>query len=389
MLNRVLIVFNKNCPMRVRCCVALATMLTVAMPPALAAARESSQLFSRSATQQLDASIAQIARAHNLPSVAVGVAVPGRGEYRFVTGYANLQTRAPRIFSQPFRIASVTKAFAAAAVLQIIDEGRLHKADLLSKWYPGFPNSRKITVDDLLRMRSGIAAPSDTEVLAQVYDHPLALAPTLEQMMATSAQFHAKFKEPNTAGEYTDLNYYILGGIVQKVTGRDIGSLITDTIIRKLRLLHTSYPTGVGLSGGLHGYGWNPKTKRFDDKTKFNPSLAAAAGAMVSNITDLQNYMRVLCTSGLFKQATQRAVMRGQPLAGTHISYGEGVITNPGICGHSGTINGFNTDVYYFEKPRASLVISVNRLDKDNVAQTTPVFQAVVKTMKTQLSIGP
>lgn len=238
-------------------------------------------------------------------------------------------------------------------------------------------------------MRSGIAAPSDTEVLAEVYDRPLAPAPTLDRMMATSAKLVAKFKEPNTVGEYTDLNYYILGGIVQKVTGRDMGALITDNVIRKLGLKQTSYPAGVDLPGGLHGYGWNSKGKRLDDKTKFNPPLAGAAGAMISNIADLQTFMRVLCTGGLFKRATQLAMMRGQRLAGTDASYGEGVITNPGICGHSGTINGFNTDVYYFEKPRASVVISVNRLDKDNIAQTTPVFQAVVKTMKTQLSIGP
>ena len=347
-----------------------------------------SALFPPAVTQRLNAEIAQIAHQRNLPSVAVGIRVPGRGEYRFVTGYADLKTHTLRRFSQPFRIASITKAFTAAAVLQLVDRGRLRKRDPLARWYPAFPNAALITVDDLLRMRSGIAAPNDDEVLAVVYDHPLEAAPTLKQLMATSAALRPQFRKPDTVGVYTDLNYYILGGIVGRVTGNFIGAVITRNLIRKLGLGQTSYPADAALRGGLHGYGWNARTHRFDDKTLFNPALAGAAGAMISNIGDLQSYIRVLCRGGLLPTATQRGMMQGQILNGTKMRYGEGVITNPGICGHSGTINGFNTDAYYFEKPDAAVVVSVNRLDKDNKPQTTPVLDAVFKVIRSQLHVS-
>jgi D-alanyl-D-alanine carboxypeptidase len=266
-----------------------------------------------------------------------------------------------------------------------VDRSLFRKSDPLTTWYPRFPNAAIITVDDLLRMRSGIAAPNDDEVLAAVYADPLQTAPTLEQLMAQSAALRLRFKKPNVEGVYTDLNYYILGGIAKRVTGREIGELVTERIVRKLDLDQTSYPTDVGLPGGLHGYGWNAQTKRFDDKTKFNPPLAGAAGAMISSVGDLQTYIRELCRGGLFKPATQRAMLQGQPLSGTTTRYGEGVIANPGICGHSGTINGFNTDVYYFTKLDAAVVISVNRLDKDNKPQTTRVLQEVFKTIESNL----
>jgi D-alanyl-D-alanine carboxypeptidase len=93
---------------------------------------------------------------------------------------------------------------------------------------------------------------------------------------------------------YTDLNYYFLGEIVRRVAGRDIGYYITRGIIDKLQLRETSYPTGSALPGGLHGYGWNPLKRRFEDKTLFNPVLAGAAGAMISSMQDLHVYVRAV-----------------------------------------------------------------------------------------------
>ena len=350
---------------------------------AASAATTSNTLFPPAVAARLDQDIAAIVKQNNLPSVAVGVFVPGKGQYTFVDGLADIQTHTPRQFDQPFRIASVTKPFAATAVLVLVDRGLLHKTDPISKWYPQFPNADKITIDDLLRMRSGIPAPNDDEVLARVYDAPLATAPSLADELQSLAKLKAQFKAPNTVGVYTDFNYDILAGIVQKITGKDIGTLITETVIVPLKLSATSYPTGTGVPGGLHGYGWNPSTKRFDDKTLFNPPLAGAAGAVISNIPDLHTFSRALCKGSLLKPATHKAQMQGQPFAGT--DYGEGVATGNGFCGHSGTINGYTTDMYYVEKLDLSFVISVNRLDRDNKSQTTPILELIDKTVMSEM----
>jgi D-alanyl-D-alanine carboxypeptidase len=178
-------------------------------------------------------------------------------------------------------------------------------------------------------------------------------------------------------GVYTDFNYDILAGIVRRVYGKDIGDLIGEAVIAPLELRDTSYPTGTGIPGPLRGYGWNPETDRFDDKTLLNPQLAGAAGAMVSTVPDLIRFSRTLCIGGLLKPATQAARMQGQPLKGTHADYGEGVAVGSGVCGHSGTIDGFSTDMYYVRKSDASFVISVNRLDRNNRSSTTPILALV------------
>jgi D-alanyl-D-alanine carboxypeptidase len=347
----------------------------------------SNDLFTPAVARNLDREIEDIAKRNKLPSVAVGVRVPGKGRYTFVEGFANLKTRASRGFDQPFRVASITKTFAATAVLILIDRGLFHKTDPISTWYPEFPNADRITVDDLLRMRSGIPAPNDDEVLARVYDHPLSPAPSLSDKLSRLARLKADFKPPNTEGVYTDFNYDILAGIVERVSGKDIGTLITDSVIIPLKLRHTSYPTGNGIPGTLRGYGWNPSTMRFDDKTLFNPRLAGAAGAVVSNIADLLVFSRALCRGDLLKPETQKQELQGQPLVGAGADYGEGVALGHGFYGHSGTINGFSSDMYYIEKLDASLAINVNRLDRDNKSQSTPILSVVSKTILSAL--GP
>lgn len=349
------------------------------------AAATSNSLFSPDVAKLLDADIENIIRQNNLPSVAVGIFIPGKGQYTFLDGSADLETHTSRTLDQPFRIASVTKPFAATAILILIDRGVLHKTDPIAKWYPQFPYADQITIDDLLRMRSGIPAPNDDEVLARVYDAPLAPATSFAEEMKSFAQLRSEFKSPNTIGVYTDFNYDILADIVQRVARKNIGDLITETVIVPLKLSSTLYPTGTGVPGGLHGYGWNPSTKRFDDKTLFNPPLAGAAGAVISNIADLHTFSRVLCKGTLLKPETYKEQMQGQPLVGTNANYGEGVAMGDGVCGHSGTINGYSTDMYYFEKLDLSLVISVNRLDRDNKSQSTAILGLVSKTILSAL----
>jgi D-alanyl-D-alanine carboxypeptidase len=112
--------------------------------------------FSDDIVRQLDHTVTQHMEENALPGVVVGVWVPGEGEYVVARGLANLETGRKRDLDDPFRIASITKTFVATAILQLVDEGKLSKSDRLSKWYPDFPNADQITVDDLLRMRSGL-----------------------------------------------------------------------------------------------------------------------------------------------------------------------------------------------------------------------------------------
>jgi D-alanyl-D-alanine carboxypeptidase len=145
----------------------------------------------------------------NLPSVVVGVWAPGEGRYLTAQGKANLETGEQRGLGQPFRIASVTKTFTATAVLQLVDEGKLNTSEKLSEWYPDFPNADKITVDDLLRMRSGIPDFTDEGFMKDWYAHPKADI-TAQDTIERSAKKVDQFEPPGQQTVYTNTNYVLL-----------------------------------------------------------------------------------------------------------------------------------------------------------------------------------
>lgn len=319
----------------------------------------------------------------NLPGVLVVVSAPGQGEYVGAQGSANLDTGAEPQTNDRFRIGSVTKTFVATAILQLVDQGKLSKSDTLSKWYPDFPNADEITVDDLLRMRSGIADYWDEETIKQYYDNPMESVTNEDIIEATAAKAD-QFEPPDQETKYTDTNYNILGAILEKVSGNDIATQINQTILDPLGLRNTFYPTNNELPGNLHGYGLNPQSGEFEDKTILNPAPADGAGAMVSDISDLGVWARAVYNGDLLEPETQQARLETQPLEGAPsggAGYGEGIGGNGGIWGHGGTISGFSTEMWYIPEEDATIVISVNRSDEQMDSHSSDVLTAVLTSL--------
>jgi D-alanyl-D-alanine carboxypeptidase len=331
--------------------------------------------------QKVDDLIAQAIQDNNLPGVVVGVYTPDEGEYVTAQGAANLDTGRARVPEDPFRIASITKTFTATAILQLVDQGLLSKSDPLSTWYPDFPNADEITVDNILRMRSGLVDPLDKDFLPEYYDDP-ELEYTPEDAIADAAARADEFEPPNQKTKYNNFNYILLGEIVGKVSGNDYGDQVTQDIFEPLGMTNSLYPTNNQLPGELHGYSLNPETGEFDDKTVLNPRVAGGAGVLISNLSDLRIFARALYTGSLLDPATQEARLKTQGLEGQpdFVGYGEGIEKFGNFWGHNGTCFGFSSEMFYLPEEDAVIVVNVNRLDEDDESKSTDIFLAVSKT---------
>lgn len=330
--------------------------------------------------RELNAAIRQDMAKDNVPSVLVGIWIPGSGRLLSAQGVSNVETGQRRTFTAPFRIASLTKAFTATVVLQLVDRHRLSKADPISKWFPEFPNASKITVDNLLRMQSGIPDPIGDTFFKNYFNNTL-MQVTPDELIAKAASEPDKFTPPGgSKAVYNNLNYVMLGEIVRKVTGRDIGTEIRRLILRPLGLSRTIYPVGTRLPGPLHEYGLDPKTKKLVDKTVLNPGVFAGAGAMISTLRDLRIFATVLGRGTLLKPATQQARLQTSPLGtGTFASYGEGIQKFGPFYGHEGLIIGSSDLMLYLPPLHATLVINVTRGDSDPESWVAPIFKDVYR----------
>lgn len=335
--------------------------------------------FSADEIRRLDQAVADQIQARNLPSVLVSVHAPGRGDYLALRGVANRETGIPRNAQDPFRIASVSKTFTATAIYILADQGKLSTSDLISKWFPTFPHASETTIDDLLRMRSGIPDYTDPPFLNHYFANPL-LNFTAADAISTSAARVNDFTAPNQATEYRNINFVLLEQIVEMVSGKSAQAFMQETIFGPLGMTHSLYPTTeTTLGGGLRGYSYDPETGQFLDKTVLNPIPAGGAGAVISNLADLHLYARALGQGSLLKPATQAQRLISFPFKGSpdFVRYGGGMEELGDFVGHNGTIFGFSTEMYYLPAQQATIVINVNRLDEDDKSQSADLFLAV------------
>ena len=328
--------------------------------------------FSDETVRRLGGAIAKQMREDDLPGVVVGVWVPGEGRYVVAKGKANLKTGEKRDLDDQFRIGSITKTFVATAVLQLIEEGKLSKTDKLSEWYPDFPDAEKITVEDLLRMQSGIVDPPVEDVFGD-FTSP-------RETIEASANLGGAFLPPGQRTEYSDVNYVILGEIVSKVSGKDTGDRIAASILKPLGMKDTSYPTDSTLPGDLRGYTLDPATGRPKDVTTFDPSAEGGAGAMISDVSDLKTWAEAVCTGELLETETQKARLRTKSLSGAPVpvQYGEGIMRVGKFCGHAGIQPGFSSAMWYLPQEDATIIVSANRVDPYDYAPPAEALAAAV-----------
>jgi D-alanyl-D-alanine carboxypeptidase len=302
-----------------------------------------------------------------IPGALVGVWVPGRGTWVAAMGIGDLTTAVPITTADHVRIASITKTFTGTVVLQLVAEGQLALDDTLAAFVPDMANGEQITIRQLLNMTAGIFDYVADPVFASAYQADPAIALSHEQALALMRQHPADFA-PGTQVHYANSNTYLLGLIIEQVTGQSAGEAISERIIDPLGLTGTSFPTTPDLpTPYAHGYEAPAPGDALRDVTRSNPAVPWTAGAMISTLADLRTWARALANGTLLSSALQRERLHGNPMPGARpgidLRYGLGVVTVNGLIGHSGGIAGYGSWMLHDPDADATLVIVVTRTE--------------------------
>lgn len=277
----------------------------------------------------------------------IQVRVTDDGRTRTVhAGTAVLGTDAPVPANGRFRIGSATKMFTSTVVLQLVGEGKVDLDSPVSRYLPGvLPDGDRTTVRMILQHTSGLHNYTDDLPLDGAgylkirFQHQSAAG-----LVAEAAAKPANFP-PGTSWSYSNTNYLVAGMLIQAVTGHDWGDEVSRRIARPLGLRDTFSPGDSPFLGGPHAHGYMPVDGQLVDVTELNPTVAGAAGGLVSTPADLDRFLTAL-TGGKLLAPAQFAEMR-QTLPDSY-GYGLGFMATTLPCGivvwgHEGGINGYNS----------------------------------------------
>ncbi len=281
---------------------------------------------------------------------SVAVTRPGKRPWRRALGRLGPDTDRRAEPDTRYRIGSITKTFTAAMVMQLVDEGALALDDRIARWFPGLPNAEAITIEHLLRHRSGLFDLTDAADYEAWHERPLDRATALRRLADGEPRF-----EPGEHSVYTNSNYVLLGYVVEDLDGRAYAESLQARVLDRLQTARTGVDdprTDRAASMRWGPDGWAATTVT-------HPSVPGGAGAMVSTPAELCRFLDALF-DGELVSSTSLGVMTtasdddlGAGLV--RFRYGERV-----AWGHTGGIDGFAASVMRFADDGTCLAITTN-----------------------------
>lgn len=250
-----------------------------------------------------------------------------------------------------YRIGSISKMFTSVLVLQLIEEGKLSLATPLAKYYPQLPNAGKITIDMMLRHRSGLHNFTNDSLYTTYKYKPV----TQQTLAGIFAKQRADF-EPDAKAEYSNTNFVLLGFIAEKITGKPYADLIKSRIVDKLGLPDTYYGRKADAKKNeaisfSYADAWKPEPET-------NMSVPAGAGAMVSTPRDLTKFIAGLFNGKLVNDSSLNVMKTMKDGFGTGmVGYNFG--DKMGF-GHGGSIDAFNSILTYYPKEKLAIAYITN-----------------------------
>ena len=310
--------------------------------------------------ERIDSAAREILQSTGVPSASVAVVTNAQITYLQAYGDASAEPRRPALPSMRYSIGSISKQFTAAAILLLVEDGKLSLDDRVAKYLPTLTRAGDVTIRQLLSHTSGYQ-----DYWPQDYVPPFMLQEvTADRILDLWARKALDF-EPGTQWQYSNTNYVIAGLIVEKVGGRPLLQILQERIFSRLEMRsvmnidrerlgdtdatgYTRYALGPLRLAPKEGKGW-----------------LFAAGELAMPAEDLARWdialgRRELLQPDSYRElATDTRLTNGNP---TH--YGLGVSVTH-VAGHSawrhgGEVSGFTADNIVFPADRAAIVVLTN-----------------------------
>ncbi|MFN2399370.1 MAG: serine hydrolase domain-containing protein [Gemmatimonadaceae bacterium] len=275
-------------------------------------------------------------------------------------GFADVENDVPATEKTVYRIGSITKQFTAAAVLQLVEQGRLSLEDSVGKHLPNIPSRwRGVPIRQLLNHTSGI--PSYTSVGLR-WTTRMRLDLPHDSLIGIVANDSMDFPA-GSKWRYNNTGYYLLGMLIERLSGHPYAGVVRERLATPLGLRATTYcDTRPIIKKRAQGYQVGPDQK-LTNADPLSMAQPFSAGALCSTVGDLIAWQRALAAGRVVKPASYTAMTTPNGVA-IASAYGYGLakdtLERRTRVQHGGGINGFNSMLQYYPAESISIAVLAN-----------------------------
>ncbi|HSO77847.1 MAG TPA: serine hydrolase, partial [Bacteroidales bacterium] len=298
------------------------------------------------------------------PGCAALVAVKGQIIYKKAFGMANIELDVAMQPDNVFRIGSITKQFTAVAILQLMEQGKLKLDDEITKFIPDYPtNGHIITVEHLLTHTSGIKSYTNVKEFGKLSRTDMKPEEVVDLIKTKPMEF-----APGTKWSYNNSGYFLLGYIIEKITGKTYQEYLEENIFVPVGMTSSLYGNDIDIVK-KRATGYAPGKDGIVNAEFLSMLLPYAAGSIQSTVEDLFKWNQALHSYKLVKKETLDMAFREYKLLnGKGTSYGYGWMLS-GLQGsptieHGGGINGFLTNAIYLPQEDVFVALFSNSTTK-------------------------
>jgi len=297
-----------------------------------------------------------------IPGMSVAVVKGDRVVYSRGFGVASVETNAPVTPDTLFRIASLTKTFVAAAVVELSEQGRLRLDAPIDNYIYGLnPEIGRLTSHQLLSHTAGL---SDEIHLRGPHDES-ALAKTAQSLNNSSL-----FTEPGGIFSYSNLGYVLLGRLIEVIKGKPFADAMDELVFQPLGMNHSTFRPTTAMTYPLApGHGDDGKVSRPDvDHAGYWP-----AGFLFASGSDLARFMIGFVNGGSLegKQVLSRSLIESMSrpnlrIPGMAERYGYGLFVDESggarVVSHGGNIPACcQSQIMMAPESRVGIAVIINR----------------------------
>lgn len=297
------------------------------------------------------------------PGIAIEVIHKGEVVHRGNYGYANLEELTPITSETAFRLASVSKQFAAMAIMLLEEDGKLSYDDPIGKYLPELGFYEGVTVRHMLQHTSGLPDYYD------VMDTSSGMPTNRDAILLLQDLARVDFA-PGERYEYSNAAYDTLGPLVEAVSGMRFAEFVRSRIFLPIGMTHSVVHDETKPDIPNRAIGYAPDGDGFarDDYDPLN--VIIGSGGIYSTLDDLYRWDQALYGESLVSQATlDLAFTSGTNNAGEPLDYGFGwridEYRGHKVVRHGGSWVGFRTHILRIPDLEFSIVLLSNRADTD------------------------